>query len=296
MSAIGGFLSVARNGGVELTAAGRVRAAERPAPPTTETDVVDTTVVPAGGGSGGAAPAVEPLPPADQSPTTTVEVPRRLPPNTGPTEPPTPPAAPPPPVAPLVAPLVAPADDPVVRLPSTPDPIAPSGPSAGAPAAPVSSANRGDPIRFASPEPATPAAATPAAAGPQAADPALVDCPAEEVRVTVVTDKAVYAPGEVISGSSTIENRSATACLLPTRGFFRINEPGGHSVSSFAYTAEFRNPVRAEPGKTFISGFTWDQQDCAATCVQVPTGSYTAFADWTEGGYYSGRASFQIGA
>jgi hypothetical protein len=120
-------------------------------------------------------------------------------------------------------------------------------------------------------------------------------CPAAEVKVTVVTDRPAYAPGQTVQGSSTLENRSATACLLPTRAFFRVVNGAGKDVGSFAYTLEFRLPVRAEPGKTFTSTFTWDQKDCAGpACVQVPPGTYTVVANWTESGPYTGSTTFQI--
>ena len=121
-------------------------------------------------------------------------------------------------------------------------------------------------------------------------------CPASEVRVTVITDQATYAAGETVRGSTTIENRSATACLLPTRGFVRILNAAGKDVSGFAYTTDYRFPVSAEPGKKFSTPFTWDQKDCSGSaCVQVPAGTYTVVADWTEGGPYTGRGSFTIG-
>ena len=120
-------------------------------------------------------------------------------------------------------------------------------------------------------------------------------CRASDVKVTVATDRAAYGPGQTVQGSSTLENRSATACMLPTRAFFRITNGAGKDVGSFAYTLEFRMPVRAEPGKTFTSTFTWDQKDCAGpACAQVPPGTYTAVADWTESGPYTGRTTFQI--
>ena len=113
--------------------------------------------------------------------------------------------------------------------------------------------------------------------------------------MTVRTDRTAYAPGQVVQGASTLENRSATACLLPTRAFFRIVNGAGKDVGSFAYTADFRFPVPAEPGKTFTSTFTWDQKDCAGSaCVQVPPGTYTVVADWRESGPYTGSTTLQI--
>jgi hypothetical protein len=117
------------------------------------------------------------------------------------------------------------------------------------------------------------------------------------VKVAVTTDRPAYGPGQTVQGSSTLENRSGTACLLPTRGFFRIVNGAGKDVSGFAYTLEFRMPVRAEPGKSFTSTFTWDQKDCAgAACVRVPPGTYTVMADWTESGPYASSTTFQITA
>jgi hypothetical protein len=111
----------------------------------------------------------------------------------------------------------------------------------------------------------------------------------------VATAKSIYSPGEVVQGSSTLENRGAVACLLPTRAFFRILNAAGKDVGSFAYTMEFRIPVRAEPGKTFTSSFTWDQRDCSGpACTQVPPGTYTVVADWSESGPHTGRSTFQL--
>lgn len=128
-------------------------------------------------------------------------------------------------------------------------------------------------------------------------DPALAACPAAEVRVTVSTEKGTYAPGETVRFSSTLENRSATTCLVSGRAFFSVENGAGRTVSSFAYTANYMLPVKAEPGQTFTNTGTWDQRDCTGSaCVQVPAGTYVVVAGWTEGGPYTGRGSFQIGA
>lgn len=191
-----------------------------------------------------------------EAPTTTAEPQSRVGSVHGRTEPPT-------------ATGAAPGDDPVVRPP--PPTIAPSGNSS-------------------SPVLTEPAATT---EPPASTEPA--PCASSEARVTVSTEKAGYVPGETVRGSSTLENRSAGACLLPTRGFFTVLNAAGKDVGNFAYTADFRFPVRAEPGKTFTSTFTWDQKDCAASpCVQVPPGTYTVVAGWTESGPYTGSTTFQI--
>lgn len=136
----------------------------------------------------------------------------------------------------------------------------------------------------------------PALTTPTTAQPAgLAVCPVADVRVTVSTGKATYAPGETVTGSSILENRSGVACLVSARGFFHIEDAAGRIVSNFAYTADFRMPVKAEPGQTFSSTFAWDQRNCSSNpCVQAPAGTYTAVAGWTEAAPYFGRGSFSI--
>lgn len=199
-------------------------------------------------------------PGASASPSTTVEVHQRLSSVNGEVVASSPTSAPPP------------VDEPVVK------------PSTTTPAGNSSSPSPG-PVRAAAPPTTVPPA-----------DPLPPVCQQAEVKITVATDKPSFGSGEAVGGTSTLENRSAAPCLLPTRAFFRVDDATGRSVGSFAYTTEFRLPVRAEPGKTFSSSFTWDQKDCSgSTCAQVPAGTYLVQADWTESGPYSGRASFQIG-
>lgn len=168
-------------------------------------------------------------------------------------------------------------DDPVIR----PAPVTrpPSGSTGGTTS---SSANSG-------------ARTTPSTVPPE--PPALAACPVAEVRVTVSTEKPTYAPGELVRFSSTLENRSGTACLVSGRAFFSVENGAGRTVGSFAYTADYMMPVRAEPGQAFTNRGSWDQRDCSGSaCVQVAAGTYAVVAGWTEGGPYTGRGSFQIGA
>jgi len=168
-----------------------------------------------------------------------------------------------------------PADDPVVRVPA-------SSPSTSAPPS-------GGQARSASGAPSTTVSPSP--------DPQAAACPTDGVRVVVATEQSGYGPGQTVRWTSTLENRSASACLLPTRAFFRVEDAAGKVVGSFAATADYRMPVKAEPGKVFPSSLSWDQKDCSGpACVQVPAGAYVVVADWTEGVSYTARASFQIGA
>ena len=122
-------------------------------------------------------------------------------------------------------------------------------------------------------------------------------CPSDGVRVVVATEQPSYGPGQTVRWTSTLENRSAAACLLPSRAYFRVEDAAGKVVGSFATTADYRMPVKAEPGKVFTSSLSWDQKDCSGpACVQVPAGPHVVVADWTEGGSYSARGSFRIGA
>lgn len=132
--------------------------------------------------------------------------------------------------------------------------------------------------------------------GPPPVDPSLAACPTDQVGVTVTTGKTAYARGETVTGSGTIENRSSTACLIPARVFFTIENSAGEIVSDFAYTADYRMPSKAEPGQSFSGTFTWEQGNCDLPfCEQVPDGTYTAVGRWTEGASFSARASFQVG-
>lgn len=162
------------------------------------------------------------------------------------------------------------------RSPPTPDVRSPATDSSGSTSSPI----------LVPPPSTTVAPASGAASEP---------CRASDVKVTVATDRTAYSPGQTVHGSSTLENRSAGTCLLPTRAFFRIVNGAGKDVGSFAYTLEFRMPVPAEPGKAFTSTVTWDQKDCAgAPCAQVPAGIYTVVADWSESGPYRSTTTFQI--
>ncbi|MDQ4068281.1 MAG: DUF4232 domain-containing protein, partial [Actinomycetota bacterium] len=126
-------------------------------------------------------------------------------------------------------------------------------------------------------------------------DPALAACPASDVRVTVTTDKSIYAPGETVRWSSTLENRSGTTCLVSGRAFFHVENAAGKTAGSFPYTADYMLPVKAEPGKTITNTGSWDQRDCSgSSCVQVPNGSYVVVAQWTEAGPYVGKGAFQV--
>jgi len=132
--------------------------------------------------------------------------------------------------------------------------------------------------------------------GPPGPDPSLTACPPAYVAVTVTTSKAAFAVGERVTGSSVLQNRSSTACLVPARVRFAVQDQAGHDVSGFAYTADYALPIKADPGQSFPGTFTWDQTNCAGpACVQVPAGTYVVIGSWTEGGSFSARASFQVG-
>lgn len=163
-----------------------------------------------------------------------------------------------------------PADDPVVRTSPT------STPSTGGQSRPASGATAV--VTAPDPQP------TPA-------------CPTDGVWVVVATEQSSYAPGQTVRWTSTLENRSTVTCLLPSRAYFRVDDVAGKVVGSFATTADYRMPTKAEPGKVFTSSLSWDQKDCSGpACVQVPAGTYIVVADWTEGGAFTARGAFQIGA
>jgi hypothetical protein len=131
---------------------------------------------------------------------------------------------------------------------------------------------------------------------PPTTDPTLTTCPTSGVDVTVSMGKAAYAPGERVTWSSTLTNVSGTTCLVSGRAFFHVEDSAGKRVGNFAYTADFQLPVRAEPGKSITNSLSWDQKDCSSgACLQVPAGTYTVVAAWTEAAPYIGEGTFQIG-
>lgn len=123
----------------------------------------------------------------------------------------------------------------------------------------------------------------------------VAPCPPSEVKVTVATDKATYAPGETVRWTSTLTNTSTTTCSVSGRAFFHVEDAAGATVGSFPHTADYQLPVTAAPGRAFTSSLSWDQTNCAnGPCVKVPGGTYTVVAEWTEAGPYYGRGSFRI--
>ena len=131
---------------------------------------------------------------------------------------------------------------------------------------------------------------------PPGTDPSLSACPPAEVAVTVATGKAAYAVGETVTGSSVLQNQSSTACLVPARVRWAVQDLAGNDVSGFAYTADYALPVRAEPGQSFPGTFSWNQNNCSgASCTPVPPGTYVLVGRWTEGGSFTAQATFQVG-
>jgi hypothetical protein len=206
-----------------------------------------------------------PPPPVAPSPTTTTtEVPRRVATINGAVEP-APPTS------------VPSADDPVVQRPTTTLAPAASTLAAGAP-----NSNSTPPVT---------------------AQPTEPWCPFDDVRATVVTDKSMYATGETVQGTSTLQNRGTTTCVLVFDVIISVRNSAGRAVD-FLKVVDFKKAAKVEPGQTFTSSFTWDQKDCASVvvdvyptprdrCAQVPPGVYTA----TDGSAQdSVPGSFQIGA
>ena len=157
--------------------------------------------------------------------------------------------------------------------------------------------------------------------------PALATCVAEEFRLTVSVNKSTYSRGEAVSGSSTLEKRSAGTCLLPDwwlvislrDGAGSDLQPDGTTTSSSIadqherWVAPCRPgdcPRPVEPGPVFSHTFSWELIDCTnpppgpvipvppddSHCVPFPPGTYTVVSDWTGPGSGSpARTTFQVG-
>ncbi len=143
-----------------------------------------------------------------------------------------------------------------------------------------------------------PVATSAATARPTPANDTLAVCPAELLQVDVVPTRATFLFGDTVRGVNFIQTRTATDCLVPLPASFRIEEVGtGRVIGTVAAVTEFPNHVRAQAGKMYTSGFSWDPTECAgSTCTQVPPGLYQAVAQWTGGVAYRGWGEFQIGA
>ena len=150
----------------------------------------------------------------------------------------------------------------------------------------------------------------------------LRPCTPADVKVSVTTDKAVYAKGEKVTGVSTLEKVAPSDCRLegvdPERGIvytrdsLRIDDAAGRMVrGGDEYSASTSGLVLPEPQKTYTRAFSWDQRDsgehdCTVIlCLQVPAGTYTVVVSWMgegpygtppDNGRFAGRGSFQISA
>ncbi len=277
VTALTTFLGGAGPGSVELSVAGPAPTAQvssAPDSPVAEPGMASSTRIAPAPATGGS-----------ESPTTTAEVHGRVAViNGSPTPRQTPTSAPP--LTPTIAPTtsVPPADDPVVR------------PPAGTTATTARSGSM-----------ATADTTIPPANAPVTA------CTAADIRVAATTEKTSYAPGETVRGSSTLENRSASTCLVSTWISVEILNPTGqdvfHSSSGNGYASDLRTsdgglPVKAEPGTVFTGTFHWVAGNCAvpaptagSECAgRFPPGTYTAVVRWGNSGGPTGRTTFQLTA
>lgn len=176
------------------------------------------------------------------------------------------------------------ADDPVVRMTTTTAPLSNS-------STPSQSPTQSTTIPL--PSTTVPAAAT-LSDQVQCPCPEPVTCPKSDVRVIVTTDKAVYAQGETVRGWATLENRSASACRLPTEMFLKVQNGVGKVVGDFSGNPDFQiSLVDVQPGGTSTTtAVTWNARDCSGSaCLPLPPGTYAWVADYFP---YDGVATFQI--
>lgn len=159
----------------------------------------------------------------------------------------------------------------------------------------------GAPTAAPSPAPTATAAATgaPAALTPEASpgspSPGLPSpCTAAELLATTTTDQPSYAGGRTVYILATVENVSHRSCLGPaTCNGIRITVTGpdgrewtgSSGVAGCLVPLGWHPPVLA-PGDRMYEGAPWDQSvdvpPCPDRCrvIYVPSGTYTAHADW----------------
>ncbi len=155
----------------------------------------------------------------------------------------------------------------------------------------------------------------------------LRPCAKSEVKVAVTTDKAVYARGETILGTWTMEKLPGADCRLEgltsdsvyTRTNFHFETSAGRELGSYIGASNFfAFEVAAEPQKAYSSSFgmSWDQKDCSiallgvepstpSECAQALPGTYALAFEWNGAEtddpssvgspHFTGRATFRIG-
>jgi hypothetical protein len=174
-----------------------------------------------------------------------------------------------------------------------------------------------------------PAADTPTDVPPEKKVPVVMTlrpCATSEVKVTVTTDKAVYARGEPIMGSWTLEKASEADCRLEgvdehgvyTRMAAQYETPTGRWIGAARSLSTTSSPeVAPAPQKEYsFLGISWDQKDCtiailgvdpssATECPLAQPGTYYLAFEWNGPEYpgdpvgsphFTGRATFRISA
>ncbi|MDQ6727619.1 MAG: hypothetical protein M3066_15830 [Actinomycetota bacterium] len=113
-------------------------------------------------------------------------------------------------------------------------------------------------------------------------------CSGAQLSVDVVTDKATYRPGELVSALATLRNRSGAPCVANGySGSSRFSGPAGQPVGDTGMLIGEGGPfglTTIGAGGTMTQKATFDQRICAGgaySCTQAPPGVYTITVDWT---------------
>ncbi len=111
-------------------------------------------------------------------------------------------------------------------------------------------------------------------------------CVAEQFDVKVMTDKPSYAPGQTVQITTTLRNKSATACFYNGYALtMSFKDDAGRMYSGVSVIADSFRDVPLQPGQTLTNSGQWDHRACAEPgCAALPSGPYYVTASWSIAG------------
>jgi hypothetical protein len=107
--------------------------------------------------------------------------------------------------------------------------------------------------------------------------PAAPICAPAQIAASVATDKPSYAPGQQITVTSTLRNKSSDTCFY--KGYtFRtgFRDEAGHTFVGVGVVNDSMAEVALRPGEAITHSGPWDHPG-------TPAGVYTAVATWNFG-------------
>lgn len=122
-------------------------------------------------------------------------------------------------------------------------------------------------------------------------------CAADQIEVNTLSDATSYTAGQVVKLTTTIRNRSASACFY--RGYdvaMNFLDPSGHVVAGSQAHADDVGQQTFAPGQVLSQTSTWDPSACGTPpCATPAPGIYSVQATWAfSGGIYGFTHQFVL--